>query len=183
MHTCQELVRTLSMRVRNWCTPWAYASVPYAHAQHAHQFSHFSNIHFVYPQHACKELMRALSMCVRNWCVRCWAYESGTEHTSQELSIRVRNWAFASGTNLCTELQSLQNMLSINVRKLCVPWAYESGTNAFAQRVRNWCVPWAYASVSYAYAQHKSKKFPNLNGSLQTMLSICIRNWWMRVTN
>jgi hypothetical protein len=68
----QELIRTLSLRVRNWFAPWAYASVPDAHAQHAHQFSYFLNVHFVYPQHARKELMRALSMRVRNWCVR-WA--------------------------------------------------------------------------------------------------------------
>jgi hypothetical protein len=34
------------------------------HAQLAHQFSHFSNVHFVYPQR--KELMLALSMLVRN---------------------------------------------------------------------------------------------------------------------
>ncbi len=44
----------------------AYASVPDAHAQHAHQFSYFSNVHFVYPQHARKKLMRALSMHFRN---------------------------------------------------------------------------------------------------------------------
>ncbi len=81
-------MRALSIRVRNWCVPWAYASVSDAHAQHAHQFSYFLNVHFVYPQHARKELMRALSMRVRNWCVR-WAYESGTgactEHTHQAL--------------------------------------------------------------------------------------------------
>jgi hypothetical protein len=51
-------MRTLSIGVRNWCAPWAYASVPYAHAQHAHQFSYFSNVHFVHPQHAHLELMR-----------------------------------------------------------------------------------------------------------------------------
>ncbi len=143
-------MRTLSKRVRNWCAPWACVSVPYAHAQHAHQFSYFSNVHFVYPQHARK-----------NWCVH-WACVSGadacTEHARQELmrtrSIRVRNWcvhwAYVLGTNVCTE---------------CIPfkkcWAYASGNDAYPEhtgqelmhslsiRVRNWCVPWAYASVSY----------------------------------
>jgi len=174
MHTSQELVCTLSMRVRKWCAPWAYASVPYAHAQHAHQFSHFSNIHFVYPQHACKELMRALlSLWVSNW----WVY-----------------WAFASWTILCTERSPFKTCWAYVSGALCVPWAHGSGTDAhtehprqklicalsvvtskhaehtcqelmrtlsirvrnwcdgsgtdaFAQCVRNWCVPWAFASV------------------------------------
>ncbi len=121
-HTGQELMRTLSMRVRNWCTPWAKASVPYVHAQHAHQFSYFSNVHLVYPQHASKELMRALSMSVRNWCVY-WACASEPMHT---LSIRVRNWcmhwAYASGTSACTERIPL---------KKC--WAYASGTDAYPE--------------------------------------------------
>ncbi len=60
--------------------------------------------------------------------------------------------------------QSLQNMLNMHVRNLCVPWAYGSGTDAFAQCARNWWVSLAYASVSYAYAQHKSKKCQILMG-------------------
>ncbi len=36
-HTRKELVRMLSIHVRNWCACWAYASVPYAYAQHARQ--------------------------------------------------------------------------------------------------------------------------------------------------
>jgi hypothetical protein len=36
-HTCKELVRMLSIRVRNWCACWSYASVPYVYAQHARQ--------------------------------------------------------------------------------------------------------------------------------------------------
>ncbi len=36
-HTHQELMRTLSIRVRNWCVQWAYASGTGAHAQRAHQ--------------------------------------------------------------------------------------------------------------------------------------------------
>ena len=36
-HTRKELVRMLSICVRFSCACWAYASVPYAYAQHAHQ--------------------------------------------------------------------------------------------------------------------------------------------------
>ncbi len=35
-HTGQELMRALSIRVRNWCVHWAYASGTDAHAQRAH---------------------------------------------------------------------------------------------------------------------------------------------------
>ncbi len=162
-------MRTLSVHVRNWCAPWAYASVPYVHAQHAHQFSYFSNVHFV-----------TLSMRVRNWCVH-WACASGTdactEYARQELmrklSIRVRNWcmywAYASGTNVCTE----RIPLSIRTRNWCIPWAYGSGTDAYAQhahqfllrmlsmRISSWRVCSACALVSYLYAQqkHKNSKF------------------------
>ncbi len=151
-------MRTLSIRVRNWCAPWAYASVPDAHAQHAHQFSYFSNVHFVYPQHARKELMRALSMRFRNWCT-CWHACQELMHT---LSLQVRNWcmhwAYASGTNACTE---------------CIPfikcWAYAPGTDAYPEykgqelmrmlsmRISSWLVSSACAPVSYAYAQHKHR--------------------------
>jgi hypothetical protein len=180
-HKGQELMRSLSVRVRNWRAPWAYASVPDAHAQHAHEFSYFSNVHFVYPQHARKELMRALSMPVRNWCIH-WAYESGTgactEHTYQVL--------------ICAQ--------STFPLKKC--WAYTSGTDAYTLsiRVRNWCVRWAYESGTDAYPEHThqflthmlsiSIKIPNLKRSLQSMLcnvhackelmralSVCVRNW------
>ncbi len=40
-HTGQELMRSLSIRVRNWCVPLAYASVSYAYAQHKHKNSSF----------------------------------------------------------------------------------------------------------------------------------------------
>ncbi len=36
-HTRKELVCMLSIHVRKWCACWAYASVPYAYAQHARQ--------------------------------------------------------------------------------------------------------------------------------------------------
>jgi hypothetical protein len=48
-------MRTLSIRVRNWCAPWACVSGTDAH-----------------PERACQELMRTLSMRVRNWCAP-WA--------------------------------------------------------------------------------------------------------------
>jgi hypothetical protein len=60
-------------------------------AQHEHKFSHFSNIHFVYPQHAHKEPMRACT-------------EHARQELMHELSIRVHR------------AQSLQNMLCISVR-------------------------------------------------------------------
>ncbi len=87
-HTHQEEMRTLSIWVRNWCVPWAIASVPYAYAQHQHKNSQFENVPF----------WNILSMRARNWCVH-WACASGTdectERTHQELmrtlSIRIRN--------------------------------------------------------------------------------------------
>ncbi len=70
----------------DWCACWAaYALGTNAHPEHmhqflthmlskcsVHQFSHFSNAYFVYPQHARKELMGAQSIPIRNWCVH-WA--------------------------------------------------------------------------------------------------------------
>ncbi len=132
-------------------------SVPYAHDQHAYQFTVFQ-----------KFILCTLSTCVRTWCVH-WACTSGTdayaEHSRQELMralrIRVRNWCvhgtYVSGTNACTERSPF---------KTC--WAYASGTDAYPEHtgqelmrllsiwIRYWCVPWAYASVC-AYAQHKRK--------------------------
>jgi hypothetical protein len=71
----------LSIWVTNLCGVWPYASVPYVHAQHAHQ-----------------ELMCTLSIPVLNWCVR-WAYESRNWCV---------HWAYASGTNACTERSSFK---------------------------------------------------------------------------
>jgi hypothetical protein len=55
-HMRQQLIHTLSI-----------ASVPYVHAQHVHQFSRFSNVHFVnvYPQQRSKELMYTLSIRIK----------------------------------------------------------------------------------------------------------------------
>ena len=84
-HTHQGLMRTLSIRVRNWRVCSALASVPYAHAQCMHQF-----------------LMRMLSISVKIPNLKrafnpCWAYASETdactEHARKELmrmlSIRI----------------------------------------------------------------------------------------------
>ncbi len=43
-HTGQELRPSLSIRVRNWCIPWAYASVSYTYAQHKHKNSKFEKV-------------------------------------------------------------------------------------------------------------------------------------------
>jgi hypothetical protein len=85
--TGQDLMRALSMRIRDWCPPWPYASVSYAHTQHVHQFSNFSDVYFVYPKHARKELMRALSMRLRNWCIR-WSYASGTGAGTEQFRVQ-----------------------------------------------------------------------------------------------
>ncbi len=104
--TLQELMRTLSVLVRNWCVPWAYSSGTDA-----------------YPERTRQELMRTLSVLVRNWCVP-WAYSSGTdgypEHMQHHLTgmrtaqHRRKNskfkkgpfkpfWAYALGTGACTQ--------------------------------------------------------------------------------
>jgi hypothetical protein len=162
-------MRTLSIRVRNWCAPWACASGTDAHPEHTHQFLTrmlSMRISFRIFQ---MFILYTLSMRVRNWCVH-WACASGTdahaEHARQELmrmlSIRVRNWcvhwAYASGTNACTERIPF---------KKC--WAYAPGTDAYPEhtgqelmrmlsmRISSWRVCSACAPVSYAYAQHKHK--------------------------
>jgi hypothetical protein len=141
-------MRTLSIKVRNWCTPWPYAAVPYTHAQHAHKFCHFSNVHFVYHQHTCKD-----------WCVH-WAYTSGTNACTQHSPFKTC-WAYASGTDAYPEHtgQELMHSLSIRVRNWCIPWAYISVSYSYAQHklqrslqnmlsmgVRNWWMHWGCAS-------------------------------------
>ncbi len=61
VHTGQELMRTLSTRVKNWCVPWAYASVSFAYAQHKRKNSKFEKVPSKHAEHACN---------VRNWCAR-----------------------------------------------------------------------------------------------------------------
>ncbi len=85
-HTHQELMRTLSIRVRNWCVRWAYKSGTDAYPEHTHQFLtrmlsisiKIPNLKEVPPNHAehtRKELVRMLSIRDRNWCT-CWAFAS-----------------------------------------------------------------------------------------------------------
>ncbi len=153
-------MRTLSIRVRNWCAPWACASGTDAH-----------------PERARQELMRTLSIPISS--LRACSACASVEH---QLSIQVRkwcvkNWAYASGTNACTE---------------CIPfqkcWPYASGTDGtLSIRVRNWCVCWVYESGTDAYPEHThqfltcmlsiSIKILNLKRSLQSMLSMRVRNW------
>ncbi len=168
-----------------------YTSVPYAHVQHAHQFSHFSNVHLTH------------SMLVRNWCVQ-WAIWACTSGTAE----KVEQWAYASGTDASAELmsQELVRALSIRVSYLCLHRSQSFKACWFllsirirnwctlSIRVRNWCVCWAYKAGTDVYPKHKHKclthmliisaKIPNLKRSLQNMLimlmlklSIRIRNW------
>ncbi len=107
------IMRMLSLRVRNWCAPWASASGNDAYPEHTHQFlTRMLSMRISFPIFQ-MFILYTLSIRVRNWCVH-WACALGadacTEHARQELmrklSIRVRNWcvhwAYASGTNVCT---------------------------------------------------------------------------------
>ncbi len=114
-------MRTLSIRVGNWCVHWAYASGTDANCEHTGQ-----------------ELMRALSILVRNWCVH-WAYESGTDSCTERTYEIWKGpfkkcWAYASGTSAYPYLprQQLMRTLSIRLRNWCVHWACASGTD--------WCL-------------------------------------------
>jgi hypothetical protein len=90
-HTHQELTRTLSVRVRNWCMHWAYASGTGACTEHTHQvlIHAQSAVPLKHAQHKQQELMRTLSIRVRNWC-SCWAYASVpyryAQYTRQKLN-------------------------------------------------------------------------------------------------
>ena len=154
-------MRMLSIRVRNWCAPWACASGTDAHLDHMHQFlTRMLSISFPIFQ---MFILYTLSMRVRNWCVH-WASASGTDTCTEDarqelmrtLSIRVRNWwvhwAYTSGTNACTERIPF---------KKC--WAYAPGIDVYPKHTDQelmrmlWHVCSACALVSYAYAQHKHK--------------------------
>jgi hypothetical protein len=106
----QEMMRTLSIHVRNWCECSAYASGTGEGTEHT----------YVPGTNACTE--RSPS----------WAYASGTdaqpEHMHQflthMLSISLKNQNFK---------RFLQNMLRIRVRNWCVHWASASGTAVHSQ--------------------------------------------------
>ena len=148
-HTHQELTRTLSVRVRNWCVHWAYESGTGACTEHTHQvlMRAQSALPSKNAEHTHQELMRTLSIRVRNWCV-CSACASVPDAYAQHAH------------------QFLTRMLSISIK---IPNLKEVPTNhaehtckelecMLSIRVRNWCACWAYASVPYAYAQHARQK-------------------------
>ncbi len=91
-HTHQGLMRNLSIRVRNWCACWAYASGTDAHAEHTLQFlTRMLSIRVktqilkgpsYHAEHTRQGLMCVLSMCIRNWCA-CWAYASAPSAYAQ----------------------------------------------------------------------------------------------------
>ncbi len=76
-HTHQGLMRILSIRVRNWCACWAYASGTDAHAEHILQF--FTRM----------QSIRVKNPNFKRAFIPCWAYASGTdactEHARKEL--------------------------------------------------------------------------------------------------
>ncbi len=103
----QEIMRTLSIHVRNWCECSSYASgtgegtehmrrsaVPSKLPEHMHQ----DLLHSAHPEHMHQFLKRLFSV-----------------------SIKIQNLK-----------RSLQNMLSIRVRNWCVHWASASGTAVHA---------------------------------------------------
>ncbi len=146
-------MRLLSVRVRNWCAPWACASGTDAHLEHAHQFlTRMLSMRISFPIFQ-MFILYTLSMRVSNWCV---------------------DWACASGTDACTEhaRQELMRTLSIRARNWCVHWAYASGTNACTERIPfQKC--WAYTSGTDAYPEHTGQE-------LMRSLSIRVRNWCER---
>ncbi len=99
------LTRMLSIRVRNWCVCSACTSVPYAYAQHAHQFRRrmlsmvwrdlfqICNFYWGYKERLFEKW--------ENWCV-CWAYASVPDAYAQHahqfltrmLSVRIKAGAY-----------------------------------------------------------------------------------------
>ncbi len=156
----------------------------------------------------CQELMWALSICIRNWCVR-WVYGSGagacTENKRQELMIKVnacmkfekvpsklaehisqeliRLWAYASVSYVYAQhkrknskfKKSLQNMLSLRIRNWCIcSESYQFLTYMLSMFWRD-----LFKFHTCIHAQHKRKN-SNFKKSLQNMLSLRIRNWYMQ---
>ena len=136
-HTHQELMPTLSIRVRNWCVCWAYVSGTDAHAERTHQFlMRMLSISVKIPNLTrAFKVQTMLSIRVRNWCVH-WACASGTiactELTHQVL-MRAQS-AFPS-KNAEHMHQEMMRTLSIRVRNWCIHWTYESGTDAYLEHM------------------------------------------------
>ncbi len=155
-HTGQELMCILSIRISSLRTCSACA---------LHQFSHFSNVHFVYRQHTR----------IRNWCTH-WACASGTdactEHIHQQLmhalSIRVMNWCvswtYATGTDAYASISDAYAQHKRKNSKLeKIPSKHAGRTRkelmrALSVRVRNWYVHRAYVSGTDACAEHTHQK-------------------------
>ncbi len=137
-----------------------------------------------HPDHTYQFFTRMLSINVYTEHTR----QRGPEHMSQEL---VHALSICNRCSCLHNVQSLQNMLNIQVSNWRVTWAYGSGIdacpkhmdqelmNTLSIQVRNWCIPWSYTSVSYTYADHIT--IPNLKRSIQHMLSMHVRNWTVHV--
>ncbi len=129
-HVGKELMRTLSIRVRNWCVRWAYAS-GIMRAGKSRQ-----NMLNIYTH---QELMHTLSIRVRT--------DAFSEYTRQGLMctlsicISFLLVCFLSISIKAPNLKrSLQNMPGMGIRNWNVHWACASGTmSALSVRVRNWC--------------------------------------------
>jgi hypothetical protein len=159
----------LSIRVRNWCACWAYASGTDAHAEHTHQF-----------------LTRMLRVRISSWCV-CSAFFEGNA-----LCARISTWcvcsvhapvpdSYAQHTH-----QFLTRMLSMRISswRACsvhasIPYAHAEGiqnehlkntkTDAHAEharqelmrmlrvRISSWRARSGCASVPDPYAQRAHK--------------------------
>ena len=128
----QELMRALSIRVRNWCVHWAYASV----TNTCTECSPFKTCWAyasgtdAYPEHTHEELMRMLSIRISSLRV-CSAWFVGTSITygrykngklMRMLSIRISSWRVCSA---CAPVpcayaqlahQFLMRMLSIRIK-------------------------------------------------------------------
>ncbi len=80
------LMHTLSIHVRNWCTP-------HEQCEHTHQFlTRLISMRISFPIFQ----LIILYVWVRNWCAP-WAYTS-----ESGVCIAVCSWAYTSGTNACT---------------------------------------------------------------------------------
>jgi hypothetical protein len=101
-HTRKELMRMLSIRVRNWCVCSACALVPYAYAQYGLKVPFQIWNSYAYAEHTRKNLMRMLRVRISSWLV-CSANASVPDpyahmlicpYAHKDWSMRVRNSIF-----------------------------------------------------------------------------------------
>jgi hypothetical protein len=83
--TSQELMCLLSIRVRNWCAPSAYASVSNPYAQHRRKNSEFEKVPWNHAAHTRKELY---------WIVAELAYAPGNDAHTQHVHQKIK-WCLA----------------------------------------------------------------------------------------